>query len=263
MNGCLIPATFSTLCLWVLVVFFNSVPCCFTTSSWDCPDTSRRIFSISFALFLRSGDAARLEDFLGTDTFFITIGCPRVLQRTVDLSSDSESLIRVSCVWYASSSLLSGKLKELIDLSWIFCDSNGDVAQSTVCFVSGVFICGDVAQSTACFVSGVFICGDVAQSTACFVSGVFICGNVAQSEISIVWGVLFGVVVWKHICVLSGVKCSDEAVDVGTSDWFGKETFFIGVDVPAGENGDMALLSWSILLPLSESDTVVLQAVNT
>ena len=84
-----------------------------------------------------------------------------------------------------------------------------------------------------------------------------------QSEMSIVWGVLFGVVVWKHICVLSGVKCSDEAVDVGTSDWCGKETFFIGVDVPAGENGDMALLSWSILLPLSESDTVVLQAVNT
>ena len=102
--------------------------------------------------------------------------------------------MRVSCVWYASSSLLSGKLKELIDLSCIFCDSNGGVAQSTV-FVSCVFICGDVAQSTACFVSGVFICGDVAQSTACFVSGVFICGNVAQSAISFVLSVLFGVVV--------------------------------------------------------------------
>ena len=84
---------------------------------------------------------------------------------------------------------------------------------------------------TACFVSGVVILGDIAQSTACFVSGVFICGNVVQSAISFVLGVLFGVVAWK----LTGVKCSDEAVDVGTSDWCGEETFFIGVDVPAGE----------------------------
>ena len=45
----------------------------------------------------------------------------------------------VSCVWYASSSLLSGKLKELIDLSCIFCDSNGDVAQSTVFVLFLVF----------------------------------------------------------------------------------------------------------------------------
>ena len=38
--------------------------------------------------------------------------------------------MRVSCVWYASSSLLSGQLKELVNLSCIFCDSNADVAQS-------------------------------------------------------------------------------------------------------------------------------------
>ena len=38
--------------------------------------------------------------------------------------------MRVSCVWYASSSLLSGQLKVLINLSCNFCDSNIDVAQS-------------------------------------------------------------------------------------------------------------------------------------
>ena len=77
--------------------------------------------------------------------------------------------MRVSCVWYASSALLSGKLNVLIDLSCVFCDWNGDVALSTPCFVFGVSMSescvfcdwnGDVAQSIPCFVFGVLL-GDI------------------------------------------------------------------------------------------------------
>ena len=105
--------------------------------------------------------------------------------------------MRVSCVWYASSSLLSGQLKVLINLSCNFCDSNIDVAQSyslfclwcchtwRSCTVHSLFCfwcchtwrCCVVPQlvlflvlsyvemlrsPTACFVSGVVIRGDVA-----------------------------------------------------------------------------------------------------
>ena len=43
----------------------------------------------------------------------------------------------------------------------------------------------------------------------------------------------------------------------------GRKRFSLELMYQLGKNGDIALLSGSILLPLSESDTAVLQAVNT
>ena len=54
------------------------------------------------------------DGFLGIVSFFRTRGWPLVLHLTVVLYSDSDSLMRISCVIYASSSLLNGELNSLI-----------------------------------------------------------------------------------------------------------------------------------------------------
>ena len=158
-DGCFKPADCSTFCRLCFVVLFSSAPCCLTASSRVRPDMFNLILSISFDLFLRRGDPAMSDGFLGIVSFFKTRGWPLVLHLTVVLSSDSDSLMRISCVIYASSSLLNGKLNSLIgrnDGLPCACVLRGEVCMH-VSIVWSLREMGEVCKSVSILEWGLFV----------------------------------------------------------------------------------------------------------